>query len=208
MPTPLSVPPLVGRNVRLEPLGEPHIADLGRAVGDNHDTFTYYPAPHNESEARGAVEHLLALFERGEWVPFAQIRQADDRVMGVTCYLNLRRRHEGDTPYAVEIGGTWISPAVQRTGFNSEAKYLLLRYAFEELGVGRVDIKSDERNIRSRTAIERIGATFEGVLRHWQPSYVAGEETKLRNTAMYAIIDSQWPAVRDGLLAKMQGESA
>jgi len=97
---------------------------------------------------------------------------------------------------------------VQRTGFNTEAKYLLLRYAFEELGVGRVDIKSDERNIRSRTAIERIGATFEGVLRHWQPSYVAGEETKLRNTAMYAIIDSQWPAVRDGLLAKMQGESA
>jgi RimJ/RimL family protein N-acetyltransferase len=99
-------------------------------------------------------------------------------------------------PYAVEIGGTWLAASAQGTGINVDAKLLLLTHAFEHWQVGRVDLKTDARNERSRNAIARIGATFEGVLRSWQPSLVAGEEGRLRDTAMFSIVAGEWPAVR------------
>ena len=117
--------------------------------------------------------------------------------------MTIRRLEESSSPYAVEIGGTWLAGSTQRTGINTNAKLLLLDYAFTTLGVGRVDLKTDARNERSRAAISRIGATFEGVLRHWQPSLVAGEAGRLRDTAIYSILDVEWPEVRAGLRSTM-----
>jgi RimJ/RimL family protein N-acetyltransferase len=113
--------------------------------------------------------------------------------------MTLRRRSEGELPYAVEIGGTWLAATAQRTGINSEAKFLLLRHAFETWGVARVDLKTDARNERSRAAILRLGATFEGVLRSWQPSLVQGEQDRYRNSAMFSITREEWPQVREHL---------
>jgi RimJ/RimL family protein N-acetyltransferase len=118
--------------------------------------------------------------------------------------MTIRRLDESSSPYAVEIGGTWLAGSTQRTGINTNAKLLLLDYAFTTFGVGRVDLKTDARNERSRAAISRIGASFEGVLRHWQPSLVAGEEGQLRDTAIYSILDVEWPDVRAGLRAAME----
>jgi len=204
MATPLQVPALEGRIVRLEPLGMEHVEGLARVGAGDRSTFDYIPVPRTLDEAHTAVVNLLALRDKGEWAPFAQVRRSDGAVMGTTSYLFIRRRSDAELPYAVEIGGTWLSPDVQRTGFNTEAKYLLMRHAFEALGVGRVDLKSDERNIRSRTAIERLGCTFEGILRHWQPSYVVGEETKLRSTAMYSVLDHEWPQIKVALETKLE----
>jgi RimJ/RimL family protein N-acetyltransferase len=125
------------------------------------------------------------------------------RTVGATRYLTIRFRPGERTPFAVEIGGTWLAASAQRTAINSEAKLLLMSYAFDEWGVARVDLKTDARNERSRAAMARIGATFEGVLRQWQPSQVVGEETLLRSSAMFSVLDSEWPVVRQSLKSRL-----
>ena len=119
--------------------------------------------------------------------------------------MTIRRLDNSTSPYAIEIGGTWLAASTQRSGINTNAKLLLLDYAFETLGVGRVDLKTDARNERSRAAITRIGGKFEGVLRHWQPSLVPGEEGKLRDSAMFSILDVEWPDVRERLQTTVNG---
>lgn len=153
------------------------------------------------------VSGLLRMWEAGEVVPFAQVEVASDRPVGATRLMTIRALPSTGTPYAVEIGGTWLSASAQRSGLNTQAKHLLLAHAFESWKVGRVDLKTDARNERSRNAILRIGATFEGVLRHWQPSQVAGEESRLRDSAMYSILDTEWPRVNEHLrsLARTDG---
>jgi RimJ/RimL family protein N-acetyltransferase len=142
---------------------------------------------------------MLTMWKSGEVVPFAQVDVARDRVVGVTRIMTIRRLNDSSMPYAVEIGGTWLAASTQRTGINTNAKLLLFEHAFTTLGVGRVDLKTDARNERSRAAIARIGATFEGVLRHWQPSMVPGEEGRLRDSAIFSILDTEWPDVRERL---------
>ena len=117
--------------------------------------------------------------------------------------MELRRWFGRPEPDEVEIGGTWLNARVQRTNVNTEAKLLLLTHAFEVWRVQRVALCTDERNMRSRNAIERIGASFEGVLRHHRPSKVAGEEGRLRNSALFAIVDDEWPAVKERLVARL-----
>lgn len=107
-------------------------------------------------------------------------------------------------PFAVEVGGTWLAASAQRTAVNTEAKLLLLAHAFDTWGVVRVDLKTDARNERSRAAIERLGARFEGVLRRWQPSQVAGEEDGYRDSAIYSVLDTEWPSVRANLAARLR----
>ncbi len=150
------------------------------------------------------VEELLGGFEVGEVVPFAQREVATDRLVGMTRFMTLRTRPGGLAPYAVEIGGTWLAPSVQRTGVNTEAKFLLLRFAFEQWGVSRIELKTDVRNERSKAAITRLGATFEGVLRHYQPSLVSGEEERYRDTAMFSVVDDDWPRVKAHILSLMR----
>jgi RimJ/RimL family protein N-acetyltransferase len=132
-------------------------------------------------------------------VPFAQRRLADDALVGCTRVLSIIRWPGRALPAEVEIGGTWLAASAQRTPLNTEAKLLLLRHAFEELCVDRVAIATDVRNVRSREAILRIGATFEGVLRSHRASYVPGEGA--RDTAMHSIIAAEWPDVEARLTA-------
>jgi RimJ/RimL family protein N-acetyltransferase len=192
----LDVPTLAGRLVRLEPLAAEHTDDLIAASGDRA-TFGLAAVPNGAEDVEEYVRSRVASRAAGELVPFAQVRVADGRAVGGTGFLNIRRRPGHACPYAVEIGGTWIAPSTQRTGINVEAKLLLLTHAFEVWRVGRVDLKTDARNDRARAAISALGARFEGVLRAWQPSQAPGEEERLRDSAMYSIVVSEWPATRD-----------
>ena len=126
---------------------------------------------------------------------FAQVRLADNRAVGSTSFLTMRRRPDDGRLYAVEIGATFLAASAQGTGINREAKLLLLTHAFEVWHVGRVDLKTDARNERARRSIEGIGARFEGILRNWQPSLAHGEPGLLRDSAMFSIVASEWPSI-------------
>jgi RimJ/RimL family protein N-acetyltransferase len=197
------VPALVGEHVRLEPLTISHVEDLARAAGEDTDSYGFTVVPEGENAMRAMVQSQLEDFATGAMTPFAQVDLRTNLPVGMTRYLTIRPLPGASVPYAVEIGGTWLSASAQRTAINTEAKLLLLTYAFETWGVVRVDIKTDARNERAKVAIARLGASFEGVLRNWQPSQARGEVDKFRNTAMFSITSDEWPDVRAGLLAKL-----
>jgi len=194
--TDVDVPVLAGRLVRLEPLSSAHVADLARAAAEDRSTYGLTTVPDGAAEV---AEYVRRMTSSGGYAPFAQVRTADGRAVGSTSFLTRRRRPDDGRLFAVEIGATWLAASAQGRGVNKEAKLLLLTHAFDVWGVGRVDLKTDARNDRSRRSIERIGARFEGVLRNWQPSHAAGEAGGLRDTAMFSIVASEWPAVRDRL---------
>ena len=189
----LDIPVLRGNLVRLEPLSLDHSPDLADAAEEDRSTFSHTWVPR-QTELRQYIGRQLQQAETGKLAPFAQIRLSDNRAVGCTAYWEPRAwPGRPSDPCAVEIGWTWLASSAQGTGINVEAKLLLLRHAFERLGVARVDIKTDARNLRSRRAIEGLGATFEGVLRKWSQSWAPGEEGLLRDSAMYSIIDIEWP---------------
>jgi RimJ/RimL family protein N-acetyltransferase len=196
---PLEVPVLRGRLVRLELLDHRHVDELVEAATEDRTSYGYTTVPVGAELMHDYVADAIAGYVRGEVVPFAQVSEVAGRVLGATRYLNIRRLETGELPYAVEIGATWLGPSAQGTGVNAEAKLLLLKHAFDVWGVGRVDLKTDARNERSRTAIAALGATFEGVLRSWQPSHAAGELGSLRDSAIYSIVTVEWPGVRERL---------
>ena len=201
---PFAVGALVGSLVRLEPLARSHVAALAAAAGGDRSTYTYTRVPAGVDDTSRYVDQLLDERRSGLCVPFVQVRLADDRVVGATRFMTLRSVAPGATPFAVEIGGTWISHSAQRSGVNTEAKLLLLDFAFGDWSVARVDLKTDARNRRSWTAIERIGATCEGVLRQWQPSLVVGEEDVYRDSAMFSVVREEWPERRSHLVALIE----
>jgi RimJ/RimL family protein N-acetyltransferase len=191
--SPMDVQPveLAGRYVRLEPLAPHHAGDLLVAAGDP-EIWRWMSATLTTPERMADwIAEAQALQASGAALPFAIVELASGRAVGSTRYLNIMPRDRG-----IEIGWTWLGGAQWRTPVNSECKYLLLGHAFETLGCIRVQIKTDRRNERSRRAIERLGAQFEGILRnHMIQPY------GLRDSAMYSIIDAEWPAVRDRLSA-------
>ena len=198
------VPVLEGARVRLEPLSVEHVPGLVDAAGSDRSTYGYTRVPGgNRPEMEEYVCALLGRRAAGEQIPFAQVGIDEGRAVGSTSFLNLRRVEGDQALFAVEIGGTWLGSAAQGTGINTEAKLLLLTHAFERWGVARVDVKTDARNARSRRAIERMGASFEGVLRCWQPSGASGEEGRFRDTAMYSVVREEWPGVRAGLQKRL-----
>jgi RimJ/RimL family protein N-acetyltransferase len=203
MPSRLDAPTLVGKLVRLEPLAVDHIDGLVVASGDNRETYDWTTVPDGLESVQQYVRQMLAWRDAGEWIPFVQVGVADGRVVGMTNYLTFRFAPQAEYPYALEVGGTWLAHSAQRSGVNVEAKLLLFGHAFDQWGVGRVDLKTDARNARSRAAIEGVGARFEGVLRSWQPSHARGEAGQLRDTAMYAVVTGDWPEVRDRLQARL-----
>ena len=165
--------------------------------------FATVPTP---DEALDYVARSLARRDTGTYAPFAQVEVATGRVVGHTAYLTPRWMPDGRL-FAVEIGSSWLSPAVRGTAVNPAAKLLLLTQALEEWSVDRVDIKTDARNEVARGAIAALGATFEGVLRAWQPSLASGEEGRPRDTAMFAITPTQWPGVRARLVERIERRS-
>ena len=179
-----------------------HAHELAAAAGEDRATYGYTVVPEGLASAMAFVADLLGARDRGETVPFVQREVASGRVVGATRFLTLRG--DGESPFAVEIGGTWLAASAQRSGLNTEAKLLLLDHAFDAWAVARVDLKSDARNERSRAAILRLGATFEGVLRSWQPSLVVGEEGRYRDSAIYSFIKEEWPERRRHLTSLLR----
>jgi RimJ/RimL family protein N-acetyltransferase len=198
----LGVSALSGRLVRLEPLSRRHAADLAIAAEEDRSTYRFTWVPRS-SEIEEYLDSHFRRRQSGKFLPFAQIRLADDRAVGCTSFWDPRAWPGRSELCAVEIGFTWLGASAQRTGINLESKLLLFRHAFEHLGVARVDLKTDARNERSRNAIEGLGAQFEGVLRNWSQSWVPGEEGRLRNTAMFSVISSEWPTCEEHLQRRL-----
>ncbi|HEY0080811.1 MAG TPA: GNAT family N-acetyltransferase [Pyrinomonadaceae bacterium] len=192
----MNVEPLMleGRYVRLEPLSPEHHAALCE-VGLDEElwrwTTTLIRTPE---EMRAYIETALSEQSRGASLPFATVERASGRVVGSTRFANIDRANR-----RVEIGYTWITRERQRTPVNTEAKYLMLRHAFETLGTIRVEFKTDSLNEKSRRAILRIGALEEGTLRNHMITYSG----RLRHSVYYSILDSEWPAVKADLEAKL-----
>jgi N-acetyltransferase len=197
----LPSPTLTGRHVQLEQLRVEHVDDLVAAANEDRASYAWTAVPPTVPAMTAYVTGLLAEQEAGSVVPFVQRRLADAALVGNTRYLRLEWWTGRDLPAEVEIGGTWLAASAQRTPINTEAKLLLLRQAFDVWHVERVSLCTDVRNTQSRTAIERIGATFEGVLRRHRGSYVAGEGA--RDSAMYSVIPDEWPAVEAQLMARL-----
>ena len=190
---------LCGATTTLTPLSLDDVPGLVRAATEDRATYGLTNVPDTEASMAQAVRTLLAEQEQRLGVPFATRASGTDEIVGMTRFLTLRWWYGREVPDAVEIGGTFLAASAQRTGVNTEAKLLMLTHAFETWDVQRVDLKTDARNDRSRRAIERLGAQFEGVLRHWQPSLADGEEGLARDSAIYSILPSQWPGVRSRL---------
>ena len=198
----MEVPELAGTLVTLRALCLDDIDDLVLAAGDRA-SYGFTEVPDGRDAMYGYVSRLLVAFDAGETMPFAQVRNADGRCVGITRFLTFRCEPQGTPPYAVEIGGTWLAAEAQGTGINTDSKLQLLGHAFDVWQVGRVDLKTDARNTRSRRAICALGAHEEGVLRSWQRSYVPGEEGLLRDSAMHSIVSSEWPQVRRRLQSRL-----
>jgi RimJ/RimL family protein N-acetyltransferase len=198
---------LGGRHVRLEPLTPAHAPALAAAAAGDRSTFGFTPVPDGDSAAASYVAGLLADAGRGLVLPFATLLP-DGEVVGATRFLGLEywpvdEERPPGVPVVAEIGGTWLAPKVQRTAVNTEAKLLMLTHAFETWRVLRVSLKTDSRNARSRAAIERLGARFDGVLRAHSPAADGG----LRDTAFFSILATEWPSARQGLLARLHESS-
>ena len=182
---------LTGEKVRLEPLLLSHAQDLLRAAADK--TIWAYMPLSGFPDLRAVemwIGDSLAAQSAGSDVPFAIVLPDTGVAVGSTRYMDIRRAHRG-----LEIGWTWLAPGVQRTRVNTEAKYLLLRHAFEDLGAYRVQLKTDARNVRSQRAIERIGAVMEGAHRRHMQTW----DGHVRDTIYYSILDSEWPTVKQRL---------
>lgn len=199
---------LQGKLVRLEPLELSHANGLWIA-GASPRVWRYIGYPPIVS-LETAESYIRTAHETARWGkehPFAIIDLATGEVAGSTRYLDLRAEHFG-----VEIGGTWLAEHHQHTLMNTECKLLLLTHAFEVLGMRRVQLKTDILNLVSQRAIERLGAVREGVLRSHMVRHrvPVGDEQKpaqgrsMRDTVMYSILVNEWPAVRDGLQAKLE----
>ncbi|MET9623808.1 GNAT family protein [Streptomyces sp. NPDC006464] len=199
----LEGPVLEGALVRLEPLDHRHTAGLAVAAEEDRHAygFTWVPPA---GEVGQYVEAQLGRAAEGTVAPYAQVDRRTGRVVGATAYLDPRPMPQDDGALcAVEIGYTWLAASAQGTGLNTESKYLLFRHAFETWGAARVDLKTDARNERSRAALAKVGARFEGVLRNWNRSWAPGEEHLLRDSAMFSVVAAEWPDCRARLETRL-----
>jgi RimJ/RimL family protein N-acetyltransferase len=202
--------------VALEPLSSQHAEPLWQAASLRRETYGLTSVPSSLEATRVYIELALAELTRGASVPFVTRDARTGRVVGSTRFMNLERwtwpppgspmQRTSDEADAVEIGSTWLAQDAQRSGINTHAKLLMLAHAFEGWEVRRVTLKTDARNVRSRRAIERLGARLDGVLRAHMPAFDGG----VRDTAFYSILAAEWPDVRSRLqaLALAGGRSA
>ena len=195
---------LLGEHMQLEPLSLDHVMQLVVAANEDRSTYNWTAVPESVASMRAYVNGLLDDAEAGRVIPFAQRRLSDQRIVGCTRFFEIRRWSGGPYPDEVEVGGTWLAASAQRTAINTEAKLLMFSYAFETWNVARVALFTDARNTKSRDAIVRAGATFEGVLRSHRGSYVPGEIGTPRDSAAHSIIASEWPEVKANLQARLR----
>lgn len=190
---PMVVEPVTldGQYVRLEPLTHAHYSGLCENLTDA-DIWRWIFTPVNDM--RQFIETALAFAHAGNGLPFATIYKPENRLVGTTRFLNIDRYN-----HTVEIGTTVIGKAWQRTVVNTEAKYLMLRHAFEVWGCLRVQLQTDALNTQSRNAILRIGAVQEGILRNHRIC----ADGRLRDTLVFGITDGDWPSVKLNIEVKL-----
>jgi len=186
---------LTGRHVQLVPLSIDHCDELVAAVQDGELWRLWYTSAPEPAAMGAEVERRLALQAIGSMVPFTVLDGPAGRVVGMTTYMHIDQVNR-----RVEIGSTWYARRVQRTGLNTEAKLLLLAHAFDHLGCIAVEFRTHFLNRQSRRAIERLGAKLDGVLRCHQRA----RDGTLRDTCVYSIIPSEWPAVRSHLVWQLE----
>lgn len=208
----ISGPVLQGVNIRLEPLEARHIDGLIAAAAVDPALYQWSPVPQGKAEAAKYVETALAWKEAGTAIPFAVVRVSDGAVIGSTRFWNIERwawpeghaSHGRNTPDACEIGYTWLTKSAIRTAANTEAKFLMLRHGFETWRVLRVCFHTDSRNERSRAALERIGAKFEGVLR----AHRMAADFIPRDSMRFSIVAAEWEGVKERLEQKLKARQS
>ena len=190
----LTPPTLAGRHVRLVPLSLRHVPELWEVANDDEIWRWTLSQIRSEDDMRRYVQAALEKQAAGIAIPFATTEAATGRVVGSTRFhaIELHDRR-------VEIGYTWIGTPWQRTPVNTEAKYLMLRHAFEALGCVRVELRTDALNTRSRNAILRIGAVEEGILR----KHMRTDSGRFRDTVYFSILEDEWPTVKQRLEEKL-----
>jgi N-acetyltransferase len=178
---------LHGREVSLVPLSHAHHADLIEALNDGELWKLWYtniPAP---DQLDAEIRRRLGLHQQGAMVPFAVVEKSSNQAVGMTTFMNVDAANR-----RLEIGATWYRSRVQRTALNTECKFLLLSYAFEQLKCIAVEFRTHFFNRQSRAGIERLGAKLDGVLRQHQ----LARNGTLRDTCVYSIVDGEWPTVK------------
>ena len=198
---------LTGRHVRLEPLSRAHVPGLVAAAAEEPALYQWTVLPVDADGMTRYVDTAVRWREEGTALPFATVRCADGRVLGSTRFFAIERwewpaGHRSAArsgPDGCEIGYTWLAASAIRTAANTEAKLLMLEYAFEQWGVHRVCVHTDMRNERSRNALARLGAVFEGALR----AHRLASDLTPRDSARFSIIASEWPGVRQRLTQRL-----
>jgi RimJ/RimL family protein N-acetyltransferase len=181
---------LEGQHVSLEPLSHRHEADLIEAVKDGALWLLWYTSVPAPEQMRVEIDRRLLLHTQGSMLPFAVVERPSNTVVGMTTFLNVDAANR-----RVEIGSTWYSKRVQRTALNTECKLLLLTHAFETLACIAVEFRTHFMNHQSRSAIERLGARLDGVLRQHRIDRTG----TIRDTCVYSIVDHEWPTVKTHL---------
>ena len=185
---------LSGSNVLLEPLSLQHLEGIVSAVKDGELWKLWFTSVPSPEKAEEYVKTALDLRENAGWMPFVVRERSTNKIIGSTRYCNVDEVNQ-----RLEIGYTWYSESYQRTAVNTEAKYLLLTHAFEKLDAIAVELRTHWHNHKSRTAIARLGAKQDGVLRNHQKS----ADGVYRDTVVFSIINLEWPAVKQSLLYKL-----
>jgi RimJ/RimL family protein N-acetyltransferase len=183
-----------GDLVKLEILSTEHIEDLTEAVKDGalwNLWYTSIPEPQN---VKNYIETAISEFQNNKSFPFVIIRKYDNKVIGTTRFMNADSRNK-----RLEIGTTWYAKSTQRTGSNTECKYLLLKYAFENLECIAVEFRTHIHNTQSRNAIARLGAKQDGIIRN----HTIDKTGCLRDTVVFSILNSEWNTVKKSLEFKM-----
>jgi RimJ/RimL family protein N-acetyltransferase len=188
---------LEGRQVRLEPLNLARHWDGLRAVGLEPELWRFTSALVREAaDLRRYFEKAVDERDRGVAVPFVTVHRASGRVAGSTRFGSIVPEHK-----RVEIGWTWLGSEFQRTALNTEAKYLMLRHAFETWGCMRVELKTSSTNLKSQAAMRRLGLVEEGLFRKW----MFNDNGSPRDTMWFSCVDDEWPAMKarlEGMLAR------
>ena len=206
---------LEGELARLEPMRLGHVEGLLDAADEDRSTFAFTWVPSDRAAMTAYVERGMALREAGEQVPFVTWSRREERIVGSTRFYdltswdwsflssNLATDQHHDRPDVASIGYTWLARSAQRSGINTEAKVLMMTYAFEQWGVRAVRLLTDARNERSRAAIARLGCTLDGVLRADRPA----ADGTVRDSAVFSMLANEWPAHKASLIARLAGRT-
>jgi RimJ/RimL family protein N-acetyltransferase len=194
----IEIPVLEGTRVRLEPMALDHLPGLEKVAFDDR-IWRYMPVSiKTPADLRGWVEKALQLQQAGTTLPWVTVLKSDNRVIGSTRFFDFDRGHQ-----TAELGHTWLTPALHGDGLNAEAKLLQLTYAFEELKLRRIALKTHHDNLQSQKAMRKIGAVEEGRFRN---HYIMPDGSQ-RHSIWFSIIREEWPQTKSLLKARVTGQT-